>query len=119
VSTYLLGLCNGAVFGGGMRLAPQAAPDDGLIDVVSIAPESKWVVARNLPKVYRGRHLGVPGVEVLRCRALEVELLDESAAARFALDIDGEPLGRLPLRAELLPATLAMLAPARRRPEED
>ncbi|MGD0997185.1 MAG: diacylglycerol kinase family protein [Thermoleophilia bacterium] len=112
VSTYLLGLCNGAVFGGGMRLAPTAVPDDGLLDVVSIATDSKWTVVCNLPKVYRGRHLSVPGVELMRCRGIEVELLDSSAAARFALDLDGEPLGRLPLRAELLPAALAMLAPA-------
>ncbi len=112
VSTYLLGLCNGAVFGGGMRLAPTAVPDDGLLDVVSIAPDSKWTVARKLPTVYRGRHLDVPGVELLRCRGLEIELLDATAAERFALDVDGEALGRLPLRAELLPGALAMLAPA-------
>lgn len=112
VSTYLLGLCNGAVFGGGMRLAPDAVPDDGLLDVMSVACDSKWTVARHLPKVYGGRHLGVPGVEALRCRAVEVELLDEAAAARFALDVDGEPLGRLPLKAELVPGALTMLAPA-------
>jgi diacylglycerol kinase family enzyme len=94
LSTYLLGLCNGAVFGGGMRLAPTARPDDGLLDVVSIAPDSKWTVARKLLTVYRGRHLDVPGVELLRCRGLEVELLDATAA-------------------ELLPGALAMLAPAR------
>jgi len=111
LSTYLLGVCNGAVFGGGMRLAPGAVPDDGLLDVVSVAPRSKWVVARHLLKVYRGRHLGVPGVEVLRCRGLDVELLEPSLAARFALDVDGEPLGRLPARVELLPAALEMLAP--------
>jgi diacylglycerol kinase (ATP) len=112
VSTYLLGLCNGAVFGGGMRLAPDALPDDGLLDVVSVGCDSKWTVARHLPKVYGGRHLGVPGVELLRCRAVEVELLDAAAGARFALDVDGEPLGRLPLKAELMPGALTMLAPA-------
>ena len=111
VSTYLLGLCNGSVFGGGMRLAPDAQPDDGLLDVVSISCDSKWTIARHLPKVYGGRHLGVPGVELLRCRAARVELLD-GASARFALDVDGEPLGRLPLQAELLPGALTMLVPS-------
>jgi len=112
LSTYLLGVCNGAVFGGGMRLAPGASPDDGLLDVVSIAPRSKWVVARHLLKVYRGRHLAVAGVELLRCRGLDVELLDPALATRFTLDVDGEPLGRLPLRVELVPAALEILAPA-------
>jgi len=118
LSTYLLGVCNGAVFGGGMRLAPGAVPDDGLLDVVSIAPRSKWVVARHLLKVYGGRHLGVPGVEVLRCRGLDLELIEPSLAARFALDVDGEPLGRLPARVEMVPAALEMLAPASTGPSE-
>ena len=112
LSTYLLGICNGAVFGGGMRLAPGASPDDGLLDVVSIAPRSKWIVARHLLKVYRGRHLGVAGVELQRCRGLDVELLEPALAGRFTLDVDGEPLGRLPLQVELVPAALEMLAPA-------
>ena len=112
LSTYLLGICNGSVFGGGMHLAPGAVPDDGLLDVVSIAPRSKWVVARHLLKVYRGRHLAVPGVELLRCRSLEVELLEAPLAARFALDVDGEALGRLPVRVELVPGAIEMLAPA-------
>jgi diacylglycerol kinase family enzyme len=111
VSTYLLGVCNGAVFGGGMRLAPMARPDDGVLDVISIGPSTKWTVLGNLPKVYRGDHLEVPGVEHVRCRALEVELLDAGAAERFALDVDGEALGRLPLRVEVVPAALTTFVP--------
>ena len=113
LSAYLVALCNGAAFGGGMRLAPMAEPDDGVLDLISIAVSSKVTVVRHLPEVYAGRHLEVPGVEHLRCRSLELELLDEEAAGRFALDVDGEALGRLPLRAEVVPGAIEMpvLAP--------
>ncbi len=110
LTTWLLGVCNGPVFGGGMRLAPGARVDDGLIDVVSIGPERKRTVARHLLSVYRGRHVLVPGVEVLRCRGLELELLEPTDPARFALDVDGDALGRLPLRARIVPGALTVLA---------
>ncbi len=115
LATWLLGVCNGPVFGGGMRLAPGALVDDGLIDVVSIGPEHKRTVARYLPSVYRGRHVLVPGVEVLRCRGLEVELVEPADPARFALDVDGDALGRLPLRARIVPGALTVLAPGAAR----
>ena len=111
LDTWVLGVCNGPVFGGGMRLAPGALVDDGLIDVVSIGPARRRTVARYLPSVYRGRHVLVPGVEVLRCRALEVELLAPADPERFALDVDGDALGKLPLRARLVPGALTVLAP--------
>ena len=111
LSAYLVAVCNGVAFGGGMRMAPMAAPDDGLLDVIVIAVRSKWTVARNIPKVYGGHHLTVPGVEHLRCRSLELELRDEQAAERFALDVDGEALGRLPLRVEVVPGALEMFVP--------
>jgi diacylglycerol kinase family enzyme len=111
LDTWLLGVCNGPVFGGGMRLAPGARVDDGMIDVVSIGPARKLTVARHLPAVYRGRHVLVPGVEVLRCRGLEVELGAPADPERFALDVDGDALGRLPLRARLVPGALTVLAP--------
>ena len=111
LAAWVVGVCNGPLFGGGMRLAPAARVDDGVIDVVSIGPERKRTVARHLPSIYRGSHVLVPGVEVLRCRGLELELLEPADPARFALDVDGDALGRLPLRAAVVPGALSVLAP--------
>ena len=79
---------------------------------MSIGPARKRTVARHLPSIYSGRHLLVPGVEVLRCRGVEVDLLAPADPARFALDVDGDALGRLPLRARLVLGALALLAPS-------
>ncbi len=111
VATYLLAVCNGIAFGGGMRMAPMAVPDDGLLEVMSVSTANKRTVLANMPKVYRGEHLEVPGVEHFSCRGLDVELLDARAAERFALDVDGEALGRLPLSIEVMPKALAVFAP--------
>ena len=112
LSTYLVALCNGAAFGGGMRVAPMAVPDDGVLELISVGVDSKWTIVGNLQRVYSGRHLEVPGVEHLRCRSLDIELLDDGVAERFALDVDGDALGRLPLHAEVVPGALDVTVPA-------
>jgi diacylglycerol kinase (ATP) len=109
LSAYLVCVCNGRVFGGGMRVAPMADPGDGLLEVVIAATETKWDLVRALPRVYAGTHLGVPGVEHLTATRIALELLDGEAAGRFLLDVDGEPLGRLPVTLEVVPGALTML----------
>jgi diacylglycerol kinase family enzyme len=44
--------------------------------------------------VYRGTHVTMKGVTVERARRLEAEPFDPDEAV--LLDVDGEPLGRLP-----------------------
>ena len=110
LAAYLVCVCNGRVFGGGMRVAPMADPGDGLLEVVVAATDTKWGLVRALPKVYAGTHLGVPGVEHLSATRVELELLDGEAAGRFLLDVDGDPLGRLPVALEVVPGALTMLA---------
>ena len=53
----LAAAANGSYFGGGMHVAPQAVPDDGLLDVVVVKDVSRPQLWRKLPKVYRGTHL--------------------------------------------------------------
>jgi YegS/Rv2252/BmrU family lipid kinase len=106
LSTYLVGVCNGRVFGGGMRLAPMAEVDDGRLEVILVSTPDKQTLVRNIPTIYRGTHLSVTGVEHFGCRRIELELLDRAADERFWLDVDGEPLGRLPLSVEVVPAAL-------------
>lgn len=61
-------------FGGGMRIAPEAKPDDGLLDVVLVRKVSKPTLLRVFPKVYRGTHLAHPAVETFRAREVGVGL---------------------------------------------
>jgi len=106
-------VANSGYYGKGMHIAPAAAVDDGVLDVVVIEAASRWELIRSLPKVYDGRHVALPEVTVLTGRRVEV-----SADARTPVPVggDGEPLGVLPglgdapALVEVLPATLSILA---------
>ncbi len=103
---YTLAAANSGVYGGGMRLAPQARLDDGLLDVVAIERVSKLRFLANLPRVFRGTHVQLPSVRVLR--AAEVLL---SADRPFALYADGDPIAELPARVRALPGAVRVLVP--------
>ncbi len=108
----LAAAANGRYFGGGMQVAPEARPDDGALDAVFIADRSKLFLLRNLPRIYRGTHLAVEGVASGRGGILELEpLLVEGARGeppRIPVDVDGEPLGYLPARFEVVPRALTL-----------
>ena len=48
-------VANGRTFGGGMIICPDAEPDDGLFDVLTIGDLTKRDLLVTLPKTYRGR----------------------------------------------------------------
>ena len=59
-------VANGRYLGGGMKITPDAEPDDGAFDVLLIGDISKGDLMVNLPKIYRGTHLPHPKAELLR-----------------------------------------------------
>ncbi len=89
-------VANSAYYGKGMKIAPDAALDDGLLDVVVIEAASKLSLMRSLPKVYDGAHVALPEVTVLRGRRVEVAADAGARDARVPVGGDGEPLGALP-----------------------
>lgn len=108
LSTYILAVCNGQVFGGGYRIAPMARLDDGRLEVISAGVDTKRRLVRSIHTSYKGEHLGIEGVEHFSCRRLTAELADPSLRERFLMEIDGEELGRLPLSIEVLPGVLTL-----------
>jgi len=99
-------VANGRFFGGGMQVAPHARPDDGLLDVVVVPGFGKLRLAAELPRLYRGTHLAIPGVRALRGRVLEARPLGGEPPF---VEIDGEPLGHVPARFEVLPGALTLV----------
>jgi YegS/Rv2252/BmrU family lipid kinase len=104
----LAAAANGRFFGGGMCIAPQARNDDGALDVVAVAGLGRVALVRKLPLLYRGTHLDDPAVRSWRGRTVEAEAL----ASAVPIELDGEPLGRLPARFEVLPGALTLIGPA-------
>ncbi len=105
----LVAIANGSSIGGGMRIAPDARMDDGLLDVVIAGPLSRAGVAAIFPKVYPGRHLSHPACSVVRGLSVLVEPshVGPPPPPAFA---DGERLGPLPMLAEIAPGAVRLLA---------
>jgi YegS/Rv2252/BmrU family lipid kinase len=99
-------VANGAFHGGAMKLAPDAKPDDGLFDVLLVGDVSKLDFLTTAPKLYSGKHLGHPKVEVLRGSVVGVD-----AAVPLPLETDGEVLGTTPARFEIIPRALRVRVP--------
>ena len=103
---YTVAAANSGVYGGGMRVAPSARLDDGLLDVVTIGSVGRLRFLRTLPKVFSGSHVHEPGVEVLRVQEVEVH-----ADRPFTVYADGDPIGATPIVLRALPAAVRVLVP--------
>jgi len=110
IPAYLVAVCNGRWFGGGMDVAPMALPDDGRLEVITITAPSKPYLADRVRGVYSGRHLDEPTVHHFPCERIELGLNDLEAERGFLLDVDGEALGTLPLAVEVVPKKLRVRA---------
>jgi YegS/Rv2252/BmrU family lipid kinase len=95
--------CNGAFFGGGMQVAPGARIDDGMLDVVLIPAYSRARLVTHLPGIYAGRHLEEEGVHHARGRRIELAPMKDD---EIWMELDGEPLGTLPVRIDVVPNAL-------------
>jgi diacylglycerol kinase family enzyme len=101
----LAAAANGRFFGGGMAVAPGAELDDGLLDIVLVPGFSRTTLLRQLPRIYRGTHLEVPGVSLHRGRGIALERMSEE---QVWIELDGEPLGTLPARFEVIPGAITL-----------
>jgi diacylglycerol kinase (ATP) len=96
----MLSIGNTAYFGGGMRICPDARPDDGLLHVVVIGPVGKGTFLRVFPRVFGGGHVRHPAVATYTGRTVRVEGEDCQMWA------DGDLLGPLPVTCEVVPGAL-------------
>lgn len=100
---------NGCFHGGGMMVAPAASPDDGLLHTTLIGDLSLAEVLFHLPKLYNGRIYDVKKVDSKTGRRIEC-----ASPEHVFLEMDGEPLGVLPVRIDIIPGAIQMNAPAGR-----
>lgn len=98
-------VANGGTYGGGIPIAPDADPADGLLDVVLVRPAGRLRLLRLLPRVYRGTHPGVAEVSIRRATSVRLSAPGVTAYA------DGDPIGALPLTIDVVPHALSVFAP--------
>jgi diacylglycerol kinase (ATP) len=105
LDAWFIAVANGQSYGAGIRIAPGARMDDGLLDVVVVASTSRLELLRTFPKTFSGRHVDHPAVTIHR--AAKVGIDADPAQWVFA---DGEELGQLPLAFESVPGAISALA---------
>jgi diacylglycerol kinase family enzyme len=104
---YEVVVANCKYLAGGMKMTPEAEPDDGLLDVLVIGDITRTDLALNLPRVYRGKHLPHPKLEPLRGRSVTV-----TAATPLPVQLDGEQPGTTPARFEIVPGAIRLRVPS-------
>ena len=99
-------VANGVWHGGGMKLAPDASPSDGLFDVVFIGDVGKVDFLTTAPKIYKGKHVLHPKVEVVRSARVAVD-----AEEHLPIEVEGEQVGTTPATFEVVPGALRVRVP--------
>jgi diacylglycerol kinase family enzyme len=105
VDAWAIAVCNGTTFGSGMRVAPMARVDDGQLEVIALSAPSKLALALLSRKLYTATHVGDGGVLHLSGQRVEIATPGRTPVL---LDIDGEPLGQLPMTIDLAAGALRL-----------
>ncbi len=103
-TALMCAFANANAYGHGMRIAPGAQLDDGLLDMVFVRKASAARLLTVFPKVYFGAHLGIPEVEHRRVRSLHI-------TSETPLEVygDGEFICRTPAAVRVRPKALNVI----------
>ncbi|WP_124726686.1 diacylglycerol/lipid kinase family protein [Staphylospora marina] len=101
---WLVAVTNIPNYAGGMKICPGAVPDDGKLDICLVKDLAASRFLRVFPKVYGGKHAGDPSVHFLR--GTDIHIHSEEPVM---LHVDGEVVGRVPVRIRVQPKSLMVL----------
>jgi diacylglycerol kinase (ATP) len=100
----LVSVGNTTSYGGGMKVCPDAVPDDGLLDVTWLGAVSTLTFLRVFPSVFRGEHVKHSAVRTFRGASMQITADGQIAYA------DGERIGPLPITVKVVPSALRVLS---------
>jgi YegS/Rv2252/BmrU family lipid kinase len=101
-------ITNGRYSGSGMLSSPRADPRDGVFEVVLVKPVGRLRLLTGLRRFRAGTHLELPEVSSWKVRSLVVR----SENPADLVEADGDIVGRLPARYEVVPEAVRILVPA-------
>lgn len=105
LDAMLVAVANAGIFGGGVRICPDADVHDGRLDVTIVHPVPRGVLFRLFPRLFTGSFVTHPAVETLRASSV---LVDGDGLYAMA---DGENLGRPPLACHAEPGAVTIFVP--------
>ena len=98
--------CNSIHVGRGMKMAPKAKLDDGLIDLIVVRSNiTRSRLLKTLPKLFDGTHINEP--EVSYYQTSQFSLLPKK---NVSLNIDGEIMGSTPITVKMIPRTIEIFS---------
>ena len=96
--------CIGSTCGGGMRVAPEARSDDGLLDLTLIRYLKPLQILRDIRRLFDGTLPSHPKVSCWKTTRVSLD-----GPAGTPVEADGEPVGHLPVEVSVLPAALRVV----------
>ena len=102
----IAGAGNGRYIGGGMLMFPQAALDDGLLDLLLVERRSKLKLFQAFPLIYSGSHLSLNGVTYKKAAKIRIKTRQP-----VYIELDGEVPGYTDVTITVLPGILPLLLP--------
>jgi len=105
-SAFFVAVGNALSYGGGMKVTPRAALDDGLLDICLVSKMSKLKLLCWVPTIFFGQHLRLKEVEYFQARQIEIE-----AERKLDLYADGDYAGQTPVEIGLIPKGLRVIVP--------
>ena len=100
-------ITNGRYSGSGMMSSPLADPTDGALDIVSVDRVGRLRLLTGLRRFRAGTHLTLPEVRTWKVRVLTVHGEDPAEL----VEADGDIVGHLPARYEVVPGALRVMVP--------
>jgi len=106
VDTLIVAINNGATYGGGFKITPDADPADGIFEVCMIDPLGLGEALWRLPFVIAGRHTKMPVVHMSRHTSAIID-----SAVPLPAQIDGEVLFERHYEVAMMAAAIECIVP--------
>ncbi len=109
-NAVIVTVSNSRYVGENWAMAPDASLDDGLFDVVSVGPMSRWELMRFGAALLRGTHLSLPQVQMQRASRVAIRRVQHMNRP-LPVHADDHIIAYLPVSMEIVPLSLRVLAP--------
>ena len=96
----MIAVANGGIYGGGIRIAPEAQADDGLLDLVVVGDVKRSAYLSRLTGLMKGRILSFPETGFSRCKQIAF------SSPGMRVNVDGEIISADRVTARILPGAM-------------
>ena len=105
-TVLLVAVANGIAYGGGMKVAPEASIEDGLLNVIIVEKMPRWVIPFQLPKFVKGDHEKIKYIQKFKCESVTIETEKQEL-----INMDGEIAGTTPVTFSVKSKAINVFAP--------